>query len=65
MSFNNVGMVMAYAVSEMVIGQCYEYLGSIAAWTAVILLGSVSVCLELWLIKADRNCYPEIYQKHC
>jgi len=64
MSFNNVGMVAAYALSELVVGQCYDRLGSIAAWIFVIAFGSISIVLELWLIKADRRVYREIYQKH-
>ena len=63
MAFNNVGMVTAYAVSEIVVGTCYDHLGSVAAWLFVIALGSVSIIMETWLIKADRIAYPEIYKK--
>jgi predicted MFS family arabinose efflux permease len=63
MAFNNVGMSAAYAISEVIVGQCYEKIGSIAAWIVVIALGSVSIVLEFWLIKADRQVYPEIYEK--
>jgi MFS family permease len=63
LSINYVASAFAYALTEIFVGQFYDKLGSGAAWTFVISLGCATVILEIWLLKADRHAYPEIYRK--
>lgn len=62
LSMNNVAASIAYAVAEIGVGQAYDRWGSGAAWLFVIVLGCIAIGLEIWLLRADRHAYPEIYK---
>jgi MFS family permease len=57
LSINAVAGAFAYGLASIAVGQIYDLYGSHSAWMLVMMLGCVTVILELWLCRADRGAY--------
>ncbi|MCH3961433.1 MAG: MFS transporter [Solobacterium sp.] len=63
LSINSVAGAFAYGLASIAVGQIYDLYGSHSAWILVIALGCLTIALELWLCRADRRAYPDLYKK--
>ena len=58
---NAVVQTVFSGVSQLVIGQVFEWCGSFAAWTGVYIIGALSLAAAVMLIRMDRRVYPKLY----
>lgn len=63
LSLNSAGIAVTYAVVALCVGKIYDAAGSSVAWVFTIAVGLTAVALEVWLMKKDRNTYPDFYKK--
>jgi len=63
MSINNVVCGLLVSAFQLLVGKLYDSKGSIAAWTLVVIVGSVDLIILLAMRKKDRIKYPALYTK--
>ena len=63
MSIMGVAVSMGAALLRNLAGKVYDLKGSSAAWSAVFIMGAVEIVLLLFMRKADREDYRELYSE--
>ena len=60
--FSSVLATVIQACCALSVGRLYDHVGRTGAWTLVLGMLAVSMCLTLLLIRRDRFVYPKLYE---